>query len=146
MKRHYKLYTILAWLGTGLFYIVSEFCMAGFSYYGENNPSFSRLIIVGNRWICLCSQMVLCVCFVAAVLLLNMKLKLGNKLLGFMGGITLEFYLIHGLFLEFFSYKFCGIVPSITRIKNVALLIVIVFVLSIPASLGFKKLINVSKK
>lgn len=145
LKKHYSIYTVLAWVGTFLYYIVSEFCMAGFSYYGENNHSLSRLTIVGNRWICLWSQMLLCVCFVAVVLLLNMKIKFGNKLLGFMGGITLEFYLIHGLFLEFFSYKFCGIVPSITRIKNVALLIVIVFALSIPASLLFKKLINISK-
>ena len=58
----------------------------------------------------------------------------------FMGTITLEFYLIHGLFLEFFLYRFCDIVPSITRITNVALLIVVVFVLSVPSALGLKKL------
>ena len=69
-----------------------------------------------------------------------MKLKIGNRFLEFMGTITLEFYLIHGLFLELFAYRFCDIVPSITRIENVAVLIIVVFALSVPAAVGLKKL------
>lgn len=143
VKSKYILWAVVAVIGFIVSYILSEAFMAMFSYYGEYNRSLSHVQVVGNRWLCLIMQMLACVFFVAIVLLFNMKVKIGNRLLGFMGGITLEFYLIHGLFLEFFSYKFCGIVPSITRIKNVALLIVIVFALSIPASLGFKKLIYI---
>ena len=127
-------------------YNLSEIFKGVFSYYGEYNRSLSHWQVVENRWICLIGEMLVCIFFVLLFMLLNMKIKLGNKFLGFMGGITLEFYLIHGLFLEFFSYRFCEIVPSIVRIKNVALLIVIVFALSIPASLGFKKMIYIGNK
>lgn len=127
-------------------FVLSEWFMGIFSYYGEYNPTLSRFQVVGNRWICLSMQMLACGLFVLVVVLLNMKLKIGNRFLGFMGTITLEFYILHGLFLEFFSYRFCNLVPSIVRIKNVALLIVIVFALSVPAAVLFKKIIYIGKK
>lgn len=91
-------------------------------------------------------QMLASFFFVGSVYVINMKLSVGNKLLGFMGGITLEFYLIHGFFLELFSYEFCEIVPSIVRITNVPFLIIVVLGLSIPSSLLLKKLINLFRR
>ena len=76
---------------------------------------------------------------VFSVLLLNMKLKIGNRTLEFLSTITLEFYLIHGLFLEFFSYQFCDIVPRFVRITNVALLIIVVFVPSVLSAAALEK-------
>jgi len=146
IKKYYIPFLIASVIGAYVTFIVAEVFTGVFSYYGEYNPSLSRAMIVANRWKCLGMQMLACVFFVAAVLIINMKLKVGNKFLGFMGTITLEFYLLHGLVLEFFSFQFCEIVPSITRIKNVALLIVIVFVVSVPLSLGFKKLIYIGQK
>lgn len=69
-----------------------------------------------------------------------MKIRIGNKLLGFMGTITFEFYIIHGLVIELFSYQFCDIVKPIARITNGALMIAVVFVLSVPLALGMKKI------
>ena len=139
IKKHYLVYLILVIVGTYAFFRVSQIAQAVFSYYGEYNRSLSHLMVVRNRWICLITEMLASACFVFSVLLLNMKLKIGNRFLEFMGTITLEFYLIHGLFLELFSFEFCDIVPSITRITNVALLIAVVFVPSVISALGLKK-------
>ena len=110
---------------TYVFFKLSLTAKNVYSYYGEYDPRLSHLMVVRNRWICLAAEMLASAGFAFCALLLNMKLKIGNRVLEFMGTITLEFYLIHGLFLEFFSYQFCDVVPSITRIKNVALLIVV---------------------
>ena len=68
-----------------------------------------------------------------------MKVRFGNRFLAFMGGMTLEFYLIHGLFLELFSYNFAGVAPSIYRITNVPLLLLVVFLPSLLAATSLKK-------
>lgn len=146
IKKHYWIYLIVSIIGAVVFFYVSELFTGIFSYYGEYNPMLSHWTVVGHRWMCLIMQMLACVFFVSAIVVANLKLKIGNKFLGFMGGITLEFYLIHGLFLELFSFQFCEIVPSIMRIENVALLIVVVFILSIPSSLLLKKLIHIGQK
>lgn len=139
MKKYYWLFLVLAVAGTFGWYVISEWAQAVFSYYGEYNRSLLHWLVVENRWKCLFTQMMASLSFVFAILFLNLKLKIGNRFLEFMGTITLEFYLIHGLVLELFAYKFCDIVPSITRITNVALLIVVVFVPSIFLALALKK-------
>ena len=58
------------------------------------------------RWAHIFSQMLACIFFVLAILLLQLKVRIGNRFLDWMGKITLEFYLIHGLFVEIFSYCF----------------------------------------
>ena len=138
-KKHYLIYLILAVVGTYVFFKLSLTAKDVYSYYGEYNRRLSHIMVVKNRWICLIAEMLASASFVFSVFLLNMKLKIGNRALEFMGTITLEFYLIHGLFLEFFSYKFCDVVPSITRITNVALLIAVVFVPSVLSAIALKK-------
>lgn len=138
-KRLYFLLLFIAICGMCFFFRVSErFTAAGF-YYGES-AGYPLKKVMSLRWRVLPTQMLACFFFVLLVVLLSMVIKLGNKVLGFMGTITLEFYLIHGLFLEFFSYKFCDIVPSIVRIENVALLIIVVTIPALIASVGLKKL------
>ena len=143
IKKRYGLWCFVFVVGAYVLFKISYNVVETVSYYGQFNPTLTRFQVVENRWICLASQMAASTFFVAAVLIICMKLQLGNKVLGFMGGITMEFYLMHGLFLELFSYKFCDITPSITRIENVALLVVVVTALSIPASLLLKKLIHI---
>lgn len=82
----------------------------------------------------------------AMLLFVGLKVKIGNRLLGFMGTITFEFYIIHGLVIEFFSYRFCDIVLPIIRITNVALMIVVVFVMSIPLALGMRRVCHALDK
>jgi hypothetical protein len=57
-----------------------------------------------------------------------------------MGSITLEFYLIHGIFVELCAYTFDGGVKSPFRIKNLLLYVAVVYVLGIPSALILKKI------
>ena len=88
------------------------------------------------------SQMAVSCAFVFLVFLLNMKIKIGNKVLKFMGALTLEFYLIHGLFVELFGYDFLEMRPSIHYIRNVALYLLVVIALSVPAAVLLQKVHN----
>ncbi len=72
-------------------------------------------------------------CFV-----LMMKVKLGNRVLAFFGGITLEFYLMHGLFVELFGYNFSDVANSACYIRSVPLYILVVLACSVPAALLFR--------
>lgn len=136
VKKYYYIYLIIAFIGIFGFYALSEYTQNTFSYYGEN---FHANFKVLRRWVCLLSQMLASCSFVFFVFMLGMKIKIGNKVLAFMGGITLEFYLIHGLFIELFGFNFIDVAKSLYYIKNVALLVLIVFIPSIPAALLLQK-------
>lgn len=140
LKKRYIAWVIAAVVGVIFFFFLSEFAKGVVSYYGEYNRSLSHTQVVVNRWICLFTQMIASFMFVLVVLLFSLKYRLGNKLLGFMGKITLEFYLIHGLVLELFAREFCDIVKPLYMIQNVAFLEITVFTLGIIAALGLKKL------
>lgn len=78
------------------------------------------------------SQMMAAVCFMAVVLLLGLKIRIGNKAINKMGTVTLEFYLIHGLFVELFGYRFITEdARPLIYIRYVALYTLVVFLCSI---------------
>ena len=95
-----------------------------------------------RRWICLLSQQAASLAFAAVCLLPGLKLRIGNAFLRFMGSLTLEFYLIHGLYVELFDHSFDGGVRSPFPIRNVALYTAVVFILSVPSALLLKKLLQ----
>lgn len=65
--------------------------------------------------------------------LLSMKLKVGNKVLNFLGGFTLELYLVHGIFIHLFGYYMIREnVKPVYYIANVPLYVLVVLVLAIP--------------
>lgn len=136
LKRHYRLYLTLSLLLLLPLFAVSEIAQGIFSYYGDywNAPD-----TVFRRQICLLSQILVSLDFVLVTLLIGMKVWLGNRFLKFMGGITLEFYLIHGLFVELFGYEFDGGVPSPFPIRIVSLYVLAVFALAVPSALLLKK-------
>ncbi len=137
IKKHYVLYMILAFILIPILYVWSERAQVIFSYYGENfNANFKVL----RRWACLIAQIGASCAFVFFVFMMGMKVKFGNKVLNFMGSITLEFYLIHGLFVELFGYCFIDeIRPSLYYIRNVSLMVLAVLIPSIPSALLLKK-------
>lgn len=137
VKRHYGLYLTLCVLGTFVFYITSEWAQNVFSYYGENWGAPDKVF---RRWMCLLTQMGASCFFVFSVYLLQMKLAIGNKLLALLGTVTLEFYMIHGLFVELFGYSFVDERAGIYYIKNVALFLTVVILLTIPSTWLLKKL------
>ena len=68
--------------------------------------------------------------FALLIVLISLKFKFGNKVLSFYNSISLEFYLIQGLFVHAFSYSYFDAIKPIYYIKNVILYIIVVFVLA----------------
>ena len=120
-------------------YAFSEWTQAAFSYYGE---MWHADHVVLRRWVCLISQMLASCSFVFFVFIAGMKIKIGNRFLAFMGGLTLEFYLIHGLFIELFGFNFIDVAKSIYYIKNVALFTAVVFILGLLSAVLLQKFHN----
>lgn len=132
IKKHYILWLLLLLVGMFVLWRASVFATNFFSYYGENFNAPHKVL---RRWACLISEILASCSFVFFVFLLGMKIRFGNRFLQFMGGITLEFYLIHGLFVELFGYNFADATHSLYYIRNVALMTLVVFVPSVPAAM-----------
>lgn len=129
VKRRYVLYVMLSFLLTVVFFIFSECAQEVFDYFWKNaNHTICR-------WAILLSQMAAACAFVFLLVLLGMKIKIGNRVLAFMGTMTLEFYLIHGLFVQLFGYSFIDDQNApLYYIKNVALMVLVVSILSIASA------------
>ncbi len=80
------------------------------------------------------AQFISCVGFVGIVLLAGMKIKFGNKILSFLGSMTLELYLIHGVFVQLFGYSFVYDNKHFFYIKNIPLYVVVVLACGILAA------------
>lgn len=136
-KKHYVRYLIMAVVGLVVAFILAKLAADNVSYYAENfDPSHKVL----RRWICLILQTNAAMMFVITVLLISMKLRLNNIVLKFMGTITLEFYLIHGLFIEFFGYSFMDMGPSVHYIKNVFFFTLVVAACSLVSAIIISRL------
>ena len=130
-RKHYLIWLLASVALLYPLYMLTEYTQNVFSYYVDGLPVPEKM---ARRWVTLASQMAMCIVFTLAVLLPAMKIRIGNAFLKFMGAMTLEFYLIHGLFVELFDHKFDGGVSSPWPVKNVALYVLAVFVLSVQAA------------
>ena len=105
--------------------------------YGIINLMIVLLQIIGSSAFCLAIYYILA----------GMKeekerynLPLPQLVLSFFGGMTLEFYLIHGLFVQLFSHHFMNdSTPPVCYIKNVFLYVIVVFALSTVSAFAIKK-------
>ena len=69
------------------------------------------------------------------------KSRIVSDILSFFGSMTLEFYLIHGLFVQLFGHHFISDSnPPVYYIRNVPLYVLVVFALSTASALCLKKL------
>lgn len=75
--------------------------------------------------------------FVFVIILVSLKFKFNNKVLAFYGSISLEFYLIQGLFVQGFSYSYFdeSVKAVMYYIRNIPLYMLVVIALS--TGLGF---------
>lgn len=137
LKKYYWVYLIAALAAYYPLYKYSDYICNIFGYYGDNWGAPDTVL---RRRISLLSQIALTSEFVFCILLLNMKLKIGNKFLKFMGSITLEFYLIHSLYVELFGWQFDGGVPSPYHIKYVIVYVLVVFTLGVASAVPLKML------
>lgn len=102
---------------------------------GNASVAFLSVSYTFGRWVEFGGQALSAVFFVLILLLWSMKLRIGNKILAFLGKITLELYLVHGFFVYLFSFAFIDDnTPSLLYIKNVFLYVLAVLVLSIPTA------------
>ena len=110
-----------------------------FGYYGETwgDPLkiWHRLGTCAGEWLA-------CLFFVAFIFILLMKVRLGNRALAWLGSVTLEYYLMHGIFVELFGFDFLNMLRSIVYIKKVPLYIVTVLACAVAATLLFRLLLK----
>lgn len=93
-----KFYALLLPLFIALtvgFYYLTKYALNTWSYWNEypGYPGYKEKLL------CLIIQLPWVIFFVIALLLIMMKVKFGNRILSFLGNISLELYLIHNLFL-----------------------------------------------
>lgn len=90
--------TIFIWFWTKSIYVLDKI-----SYLSADSSIFSSEL--KESYICLFWQMSAVVSFVLFVFLLTFKFHADNKILRFISRISLELYLIHGLFIQLFHSK-----------------------------------------
>lgn len=116
-KKHYIPCLIISIVITAGFFILSVY----------DKDVIPRLVV-------LFAQLISTAGFVTSVMLLGMKIKIGNKVLYFLGGFTLELYLVHNLFIEMFGYCFLreGVDP-VYYISNPFFNAIVVIALAVPS-------------
>ena len=83
--------------------------------------------------------------YIAARLIPEIKNSAIQKVLGFFGGMTLEFYLIHGLYVQIFGHHFMtDSKPPVCYIRNVFLYVLVVFVLAAASAFVIKKAYDIT--
>lgn len=120
-KRYYKILLpvfIVFSIGLG---IATQYALNTWSYWNEypGYPGYKE------KFLCLIIQLPWVICTTITSLLLMLKLKFGNRVLKFLGSISLELYLIHNLFLTGLTDN------TIASIPSVAMLIIFTYICSI---------------
>jgi len=148
VKKHYILYLIGVFLLIFVLNAVAGVTNSVFSYYyGEYSMKpVPRFSMMWRKWVTLIFHVLAAAAFVFFIFIAMLKVKIGNKVLGFMGTITLEFYIIHGLFVELFGYDFADSVKSLKYIRNPCLHLIVTIVCSVPAAYLLKMWVDLFRK
>ncbi|MCR5222638.1 MAG: alpha/beta fold hydrolase [Lachnospiraceae bacterium] len=134
-------------------YVLTGLVLTGSFLLAENAAHIGQFLKIGDYGIINFCQLLLQIIAASAFSLLvfwiasSIKEDTGNRalhalqnVLSFYGGMTLEFYLIHGLFVQLFSHHFIyDSNPPVLYIRNVALYVLIVLTLSTAAAFLLKK-------
>ncbi len=133
-RKGYWIWLALSFAATVFVFLRSDYLVNNvWGYYGEWGDRLKvqhRLMCVGVQWLS-------CILFTLFCWLLLMKLKLGNGVLAWLGKRSLEFYLMHGAFVELFGYNFLDVGKSIVYIKDVPLYTAAVLASSAAAAVLF---------
>lgn len=92
-------------------------------------------------------QMISAYTFVFVLILLGMKIRIGNRILSFLGNMTLEFYLVHPFFVQIFAFAFIyeGNKP-VFFIKDPFLYVLAILIPSIPLAYLLKRINTLIRK
>ena len=94
--RYRIMMTVFSILTVIVVFFVSAYVVLRFGYYHDHMYSLGRR----DEIITLIVQSVSCLVFVMFVLLLNMRITIGNRVLKYLSGISVELFLIHGYFVN----------------------------------------------
>lgn len=134
-RKGYWFWLLLSFAGVFLLFWQSEWlnnnAWGYYDVFGSRMRVPHSLMSAGGQWL-------VCLFYVAFCFLLMMKVEFGNKALAWLGSMTLEFYLMHGLFVELFGFNFMDITKSLVYIKKVPLYILSVLACSVAAALLFR--------
>ena len=114
-----------------------------FGYYGE---TWGDPLRIPHRLGSALSQWLVCVAFVSFLFLFQMKVRIGNPLLALLGSVTLEFYLMHGIFVDLFGFSFFETTDSLVYIRDVPLYMLAVLTCSAGATALFRQLLLWTQK
>jgi len=137
VKRNYGKYLAVHLVLVFPVFKLSESVIQRFGYFNDSIPYGTMC-----KAISLLSHMLCVYLFIALILLVSMKIRIGNRVLAFLGKYTLEIYLIHGILVEVFDHDFVGIAPSPLPVLNPFLYILCVIIATFPVSLLLKKIEN----
>ncbi len=129
-KKRYALWLAVSFVATCVLHFFAADDMRLFGFFGGG---------ISYNWtkeIQSVLQIVAALVFCFFISLLSMKIELKSKVLDFLGGMTLEIYLTHVLFVELFSEEFIYSYDPLVYIKNPFLYLAIVIVLTIPVAWG----------
>lgn len=95
-NRHYRIILVITAILFVLTVAASIYTVIRYGYYIEGYVGPVKY----GKLLTLISQMAACIVSTMLVILLNMRITLGNKALSFISKISVELFLIHGYFLE----------------------------------------------
>ena len=133
-RKGYWFWLLLSFAGIFLLLQQSEWLnnnVWGYYDYSSRMRIPHSLMSAGVQWL-------VCLFYVTFCFLLMMKVRLGNRILAWLGSVTLEFYLMHGIFVELFGYNFLDIGKSLVYIRKVPLYIPAVLGSAAAATLLFR--------
>ncbi len=125
MRQNYRMLAILSVPLFGLFYLVSVYAAGAFPYQIQDLPPLSPKML--GSWFTLLWQSLAVISFCMAVNLFSLKIRCSNPFLRFLGKISVELYLIHGLFIQLCK-------GQLFTLKNDALFLLLVPLLSVPSA------------
>ena len=131
VRKRYGRWLAGSFVSVFLLFFLSEYLNSTAWGYFRTVPH--RLLSAGLQWL-------VCAAFAAFWFLLLMKVRLGNRVLSWLGGLTLDLYLIHPVFVELFGFNFLNMSRSLLYIRNVALYSAAVLAASLPAACLFRLL------
>lgn len=105
VQKNYRLLAALSVPVFLLFYTVSIYVTGAFPYQTQDMSPLSPKVL--QSWFNLLWQSLAVISFCAAVTLFSLKVCCSNAALRFLGQISLELYLIHGLFIQLFKGQLC---------------------------------------
>ncbi|MDO4331534.1 MAG: acyltransferase family protein [Eubacteriales bacterium] len=107
LKKNYGIFLSLSSLSFFLFFFISVYVTDEFPYRIQDTSLLSPLIL--NSWFNLCWQSLAVIFFCLTILLFTLKIKCSNSCLVLLGKISMELYLIHGLFIQLLKGQLCTV-------------------------------------